>query len=133
VSADKSHWYIAPYFLVDDVVSTANWYRDKLGFSYNRFWGEPESFCMVHRRSVTIMLSQSREERTPLRPNNSIGNLGIWDAYLWIDDADAYMAELKSRGVEIDRDICDREYEMRDFEIVDPNGYRLCFGHNISK
>lgn len=31
-------WTIAPYFIVDDVVSTANYYRDKLGFSYDRIW-----------------------------------------------------------------------------------------------
>lgn len=34
----KRRWAIAPYFHVDDVVSTANWYRDKLGFAYDRFW-----------------------------------------------------------------------------------------------
>ena len=26
-------WRVAPYFIVDDVVTTANFYRDKLGFS----------------------------------------------------------------------------------------------------
>jgi len=25
-------WSIAPYFIVDDVVTTANYYRDTLGF-----------------------------------------------------------------------------------------------------
>jgi hypothetical protein len=30
-------WNIAPYFIVDDVVGTANFYRDKLGFFYVRF------------------------------------------------------------------------------------------------
>ena len=38
-------WTIAPYFIVDDVVETANFYRDKLGFSYERFWGDPPRFC----------------------------------------------------------------------------------------
>ena len=39
--ASPPHWAIAPYFIVDDVVTTANYYRDKLGFHYERFWGEP--------------------------------------------------------------------------------------------
>ncbi len=26
--------------------------------------------------------------------------------------------------------ICDREYDMREFDIEDCNGFRLCFGHN---
>ena len=44
---DQQRWYIAPYFIVDDVVTTANYYRDKLGFHYDRFWNEPPAFCMV--------------------------------------------------------------------------------------
>jgi len=54
---DRQTWNIAPYFIVDDVVSTANYYRDKLGFHYDRFWGEPPSFCMVKRNGIVIMLS----------------------------------------------------------------------------
>ena len=32
--ANPPRWNIAPYFIVDDVVTTANYYRDKLGFQY---------------------------------------------------------------------------------------------------
>src|SRR2546428_3004028 len=28
---------------------SANYYRDKLGFRYERFWNDPPSFCMVKR------------------------------------------------------------------------------------
>jgi hypothetical protein len=61
-------WRIAPYFFVDDVVKTANDYRDQLGFEYERFWGEPPAFCMVYRRGVVIMLAQL-EQKGGLRPN----------------------------------------------------------------
>ena len=57
-SAGRPRWSIAPYLIVDDVVATANYYRDKLGFRYERFWGEPPCFCMVCRGGVIIMLSQ---------------------------------------------------------------------------
>jgi bleomycin resistance family protein len=40
-------WNVAPYFIVDDVVAAANFYRDKLGFDYERFWGDPPCVCMV--------------------------------------------------------------------------------------
>ena len=121
-------WYVAPYFIVDDVIATANYYRDKLGFTYDRFWGEPPAFCMVRRRGVIIMLSQL-EERGLMHPNN-LGDpeRGAWDAYIWVDDSDALYTEFKSRGVTIVRDICDQIYGCRDFEVEDCNGYRLCFG-----
>ncbi len=40
----RPRWTIAPYFIAGDVVATANYYRDKLGFVYERFWNEPPSF-----------------------------------------------------------------------------------------
>ena len=130
-SAGRPRWSIAPYLIVDDVVATANYYRDKLGFRYERFWGEPPCFCMVRRNGVVIMLSQL--ERTGvMRPNRLVDpEKGAWDAYVWIDDADALHAEYKSKGVKIARDVCDQPYGCRDFDVEDWNGYRLCFGQDI--
>ena len=129
--SNKSRWGIAPYFFVDDVVSTANYYRDKLGFHYERFWNEPPSFCMVKRSGVVIMLAQN-EKAGAVRPNHLVDpECTAWDAYIWIDDADALYAEFKSKGVKIAREICDQPYGCRDFDVEDSNGYRLCFGQDI--
>ena len=57
-SVGGARWSIVPYFIVDDVVATANYYREKLGFHYDRFWGDPPCFCMVTRSGIIIMLSQ---------------------------------------------------------------------------
>ena len=128
---DTSRWSIAPYLIVDDVVFTANYYRDKLGFNYERLWNEPPSFCMVRRSGVIIMLSQL-ERSGVIRPNRFVDpEGGAWDAYVWIEDADALYAEFKSNGVKIVRELCDQHYGCRDFEIEDCNSYRLCFGQVI--
>jgi uncharacterized glyoxalase superfamily protein PhnB len=129
----QPRWSIAPYFIVDDVVATANYYRDKLGFKYERFWGEPPGFCMVYRNGVVIMLSQF--EQTGLaRPNSRVDpERSAWDAYLWVDDADALIAEFRAQGVTIARDICEQPYGNRDFDVEDCNGYRLCFGHSTQQ
>jgi predicted enzyme related to lactoylglutathione lyase len=128
---DRPRWYIAPYFIVDDVVATANYYRDKLGFQYERFWGEPPSFCMVKRNGIVIMLAQL-ETTGVMRPNQMVDPEGsAWDAYIWIDNADAIWSEFKVKGVKIVREICDQSYGCRDFEIEDCNGYRLCFGQDL--
>ena len=124
-------WHIAPYFIVDDVVSTANFYRDKLGFSYERFWNDPPSFCMVKRNEIVIMLAQW-EEPGLMRPNHMADSEGsAWDAYVWIDNADELYAEFRSKGVTIAREICDQFYGCRDFDVEDCNGYRLCFGQDL--
>jgi predicted enzyme related to lactoylglutathione lyase len=122
---------IAPCFVVDDVVATANHYRDKLGFGYDRFWNEPPSFCMVWRNGVVIMLARL-EQPGVMRPNRLVDpEGGAWDAYIWIDNADALNAEFKSKGVKITRDICNQPYGCRDFDVEDGNGFRLCFGQHI--
>ena len=129
--ANPPRWNIAPYFIVDDVVTTANYYRDKLGFQYERFWGEPPCFCMVQRSGIVIMLAQF-EKTGVMRPNHTVEpERGAWDAYIWIDNADALHAEFKSKGVAIARGICDQPYGCRDFDVEDCNGYRLCFGQNL--
>ena len=129
---DKT-WSVAPYFIVDDVVSTANFYRDKLGFNYDRFWGEPPCFCMVKRSGIVIMLAQL-ETTGVMRPNSTVDpEGGAWDAYIWIENADALYSEFKSKGVTIARDICDQEYGCRDFDVLDCNGYRLCFGQDTEE
>jgi uncharacterized glyoxalase superfamily protein PhnB len=126
----KMRWSVAPYFIVDDVVVTANFYRDNLGFHYERFWGDPPCFCMVSRGGIIIMLSQLAEAGR-MRPNRLVDpNSEAWDAYVWVDDADALCSEFRAKGVKIARALCDQPYGNRDFDIEDCNGYRLCFGHN---
>jgi predicted enzyme related to lactoylglutathione lyase len=126
-----ARWSIAPYFFVNDVVAAANYYRDKFGFSYSRFWNEPPSFCMVSRSGVVIMLAQNNQPGA-IRPNRKVDPEGeAWDAYVWIDDADQLHTEFVSKGVKITRAPCDQPYGCRDFDVEDCNGYRLCFGQNL--
>jgi predicted enzyme related to lactoylglutathione lyase len=129
--AEHPHWNIAPYLVVDDVVATANYYRDRLGFDSDRFWNDPPSFCMVRRNGVCIMLAQL-EQAGVMRPNRLVDpEGGAWDAYIWVDNADALIAEFKAKGVKITRHVSDRPYGCRDFDVEDCNGYRLCFGQDM--
>jgi catechol 2,3-dioxygenase-like lactoylglutathione lyase family enzyme len=43
-----------PIFLVKDVVKAAEYYRDVLGFRFDRYWGEPPCFCTVWRDAVEV-------------------------------------------------------------------------------
>lgn len=132
MSGTKPRWSVAPYFIVDDVVATANFYRDKLGFRYERFWGEPPCFAMVHRAGITIMLSQP-EKKGMTRPNSIVDpEQTVWDAYVWVDNSDVLYEEFRGKGVKVTRDICDQMYGCRDFDIQDCNGYTLCFGHSTN-
>ncbi len=117
---------VAPVLLVKDVVAAANYYRDKLGFTYERFWGEPADFCMVNRDNLTVMLSQVTAE-TEVVPNWKVVDK-MWDAYFWVDDAEALYEEYQQSGATIDYTLVLKPYGMKEFGVQDLDGHDLAFG-----
>lgn len=119
----------APILLVKDVVASANYYRDKVGFSYERFWGEPPSFCILWRDKFHLMLGQVEDPKAIVPHYKVVENL--WNAYFWVDDAAALYAELKARGAIIDYELCEQPYGCREFGIQDLDGYDIAFGQDL--
>jgi len=128
---DQELHSIAPYFIVDDIYQSAEFYRDKLGFHFDRIWGEPPQFVIVRRDHIVIML-KSVGTSGHCRPNHRVNSDACWDAYIWVQDADSLYEELQSRGARITRKIENAEYGCRDFDVEDNSGYILCFGQNLS-
>lgn len=116
----------APVLLVKDVVASANYWRDRVGFTYDRFWGEPPCFCILERDGLQLMLSQVREA-ADIRPNWTIVDK-MWNVYFWVDDAVALYAELQQRGATIDYSLYDAPHGCREFGIQDLDGYDIAFG-----
>jgi catechol 2,3-dioxygenase-like lactoylglutathione lyase family enzyme len=121
---------VAPYFLVDDVFATAEFYRDALGFRFDEFFGAPPSFTIVERDDVRIFFRQVRPARPPAaRPNRDL--MGeTFDAYIYVSDVDDLAAELRAKKVEIIEGPIDRVYDMRELLVRDCNGYVLAFGQD---
>jgi catechol 2,3-dioxygenase-like lactoylglutathione lyase family enzyme len=118
----------APYFLVDDVFATAEFYRDILGFTFDEFFGEPPSFAIVKRDDVRIMLRQVRPARPPsARPNRSVMD-ETFDAYVYVSNVDQLARELRAKRADIVEGPIDRIYNMRELLVRDCNGYVLAFG-----
>lgn len=127
----RDRWSVAPVLIVGSVAATADYYRDVLGFTYDRLWGDPPSFCMVRRAGIIVMLSQLGGTDA-VRPNSAVDpEHEAWDAYIWVSDADALHAEFAAKGARITRHVCTQPYGCRDFDVEDLNGYRLCFGHPL--
>ncbi len=119
----------APILLVKDVVKSAEYWRDKVGFSYSRFWGEPPAFCMPQRDGHVIMLSQAPKDHV-IVPHWKIVDK-MWNAYFWVDDVDAIHAELVERGAAIDYGLCIQPYDVKEFGIQDLDGHDIAFGQDL--
>lgn len=117
---------VAPYFLVPDVVATSGHYRDVLGFSFDRYYGDPPSFCIVSRDGIALMLKQAEGAE---RQRCSAGSAPTVDAYIWVTDLAALAAELHDRGADIVTEPASRSaYQGREMHVRDLDGRIICFG-----
>ena len=119
----------APVLLVEDVVESANYYRDKLGFCYDRIWGEPPSFCILGRDDFNVMLKQVDYAKHIVPHFKVVENM--WNIYFWVDDVETLYRDFRERGAKIDYDLCDQPYGCREFGIQDRDGYDVGFGQDI--
>lgn len=119
----------SPNFLVADVVRAAEYYRDALGFAFERYWGEPPCFAIVWRDRSQIMLRQAPSGTEP-QPNRAL-DPEAWDAYIYVNDADAYHAELAAKGADILSAPTNQPHGCREFVVRDPDGHALCFGQDL--
>jgi uncharacterized glyoxalase superfamily protein PhnB len=115
----------APVLLVRDLVAAAHHYRDALGFTYDRFWGEPPNFVILNRDGLSLMLSLAPPGHA-ITPHWRVN--GIWNAYFWVQGVDALYAEFKTRGAKIDYGLADKPYGVREFGIQDLDGHDIAFG-----
>lgn len=116
-----------PQFTVTDVVQTAEYYRDILGFQIADYFGSPPVFAIVWRDKVEIFFN--RAEQSEVRTGRA---QGAYDAYIRIIGVEAFAAELRTRGAEILEGPVVRVYEQRELVIRDCNGLVLAFGENVS-
>lgn len=122
--------FSAAVFLVSDVGAAARWYREMLGFEFDTFpASEPFEWASVRRDNAEIMLQRSEGYRKPDLDPLRAG--GVWNAYFHVSGVDELFDSVKERAL-IRRVPRDQPYQLREFEIADPNGYVLVFGENIA-
>ena len=117
---------ICPTFVVKDVVATAEYYRDVLGFKILGYFLDPPVFAMVARDVAEIHFGKIDANSEPAP--NSVRRKGLGtDAYIWTNDLDALHAELKERGANITEGPIQRVYNCLELVVEDLNGFRLVF------
>jgi catechol 2,3-dioxygenase-like lactoylglutathione lyase family enzyme len=122
---------ISPCFIVSNVVQTMTFYCDKLGFE-TRFQEPAEDpfFAIVGRNGTQIFLKA--EGGVQPVPNHTRHRFMRLDAFIYVQEPDALVAEFASRGVAFSVPLQDTNDDLRGFEIRDPDGYTLFFGRPIA-
>lgn len=117
---------IATQFVVNDVVATAEYYRDTLGFEILGYFADPPVYAMVARDGVEMHFGKT-DGRAADESSTQYRRVGF-DAYIWVDDINALFDELTASGADIVEGPVKRVYESTEVEIRDCNGFKLVFG-----
>jgi catechol 2,3-dioxygenase-like lactoylglutathione lyase family enzyme len=114
---------VAPQLVVEDVVATAEYYRDVLGFEINGYWAQPPVYAIVSRGGVEIHFGRAEQNGT----SNSAVRSGSFDLYIWVDDIGRLYGELEDAGANIVEGPVKRVYESTEVVVKDLNEYLLVF------
>jgi len=122
---------IIPFFIVENLQASLDFYQSKLGFEIEHKGGgngECEDFwAMVRRDGVMVMLKAIAPGIHP-QPNHSRHEWAAWDAYIYTSDPDSLYEEYVGRDAPMHKHLKDTTDGLRAFEVIDNNGYVLCFG-----
>lgn len=116
---------LQPVLAVHDVAQTVSFYCDRLGFDLDFLYGDPPQHAAVAAsdwspEAVTLQFAQV-PVGTPLA-------LTGW-CYIFVEAGiDALYEAYVAAGVEIIRPLQTFPWGMREFDILDCNGYQLRFG-----
>ena len=125
---------ISPFFIVSHVPSSLLCYRDRLGFEITFQGPSPDDifFGIVRRGGAEILFKEIGVTPVPNCTRDIKKGIVRWDAFVHVPDIDALAAEFAARNVEFFKSLKDSEDGddgLRGFEIRDPDGYILFFGH----
>ncbi len=115
---------VAPVFPVTDVGRSVDYYRDALLFEVAFEWAdsddEPVRYAILQNGDTEVHLTEAETARETI-------------AYFFVDSVAGYYAAVKGKGAKITSEIKDYPWEMREFEVADPDGNRLIFGEHLSR
>jgi predicted enzyme related to lactoylglutathione lyase len=116
--------------LVADIDRAAAYYRDRLGFTCERY-GDPPDFLVAKRDDAVVLMALCQE------PDRIIPNWrivpNVWNVYIRVDDVEAIYAEFQRRGAPIDYSLYDAPSGFREFGVQDPDGHDIAVGQPIDR
>ena len=128
---------VTPNLIVSDIDRSAAFYRDLLGFSVVTTVPEqaPFVFVWLQRGGVSVFLNAraAAEADLPLWAGRSAGGLSMFmmlEADSVAAGIDALFGAIESQATVV-MPLKDQFYGMREFGILDPDGYVIFFAQRI--
>ena len=124
---------LSPILWTKDLQGTIAFYEKVLGFQGQSHF---PNFVSLSRQSVEIMFIVPQDEPDDCKdPSNKEAffpkAILTGSLYITTEDVDKLWEFVQNIAI-VKSSLADREYLMRDFSILDNNGYELVFGQDIS-
>jgi catechol 2,3-dioxygenase-like lactoylglutathione lyase family enzyme len=112
--------HAATIFPVTDIRRSLEFYTEKLEFDKKFEWGEPPTYIVLKEGGVSIHLVKRNDSLMPSKDHTAL--------YIFVHDiAQVYDKCLRAK-IKILNQPEVRDYKMKDFDIMDPDGYIITFG-----
>jgi len=113
--------HAASVFEVTDIGKSIDFYTKLLPFNLTFSWGNPTEYAVLKKGGVSIHLTARPEKHTKeIKPSH---------IYIFVYDIDSTFNLCKDSGIKVISQLDDRDYKMKDFDIVDLDGNIITFGN----
>ena len=113
--------------MVRDIAASLKFYQQILGFERQITVPEQEPFVFVAMGTddVEIFLNKSESPKAPLPGGISL--------YVEVSGLEQLLSRIQQESITIEIPLNETFYGMREFAVLDPDGYMLIFAERISK
>lgn len=123
-SANYSH--CIPFLPVKDLRETIKYYKENLGFTEEWLWGDPPSDAGVSRDGLNLLFVENPEHLAMINTEKH-----RMEICLFVSNVDVIYHEIRSKNVIILSELKNEPWQVREFSILDCNGYKLRIGEGI--
>ena len=126
----SSYQRAVPVLQAANVETSLRWYVDVLGFTANTFpQSPPYSFAILRRDDAEIMLQAAHEPSIASSSKRVADPEFRWSVYLRISGTSVLdVAAAVEKKAQLLRGPEKMFYGLVEFEVCDPDGYRICVG-----
>jgi len=121
MGTEAKFWAVVPVLATTDVIKTAEYYRDVLGFAVDDTFSSPE-WTMLWADQCQLFLSLN-----PTAARTAAGQ----QVLICVPGVDEMYEKHKANGANIVSDLKDQPWGLREYTVEDPNGYHLTFEAHI--
>jgi hypothetical protein len=115
-------------FPTQDIIKTANFYEQKLGFKAALYLNSTEPHICLYRDTTEIILTKTNGKK--VIPNRELYGYG-YDAYFITKNQEELQEELINCNVKIVRSLDNTDYNNKEFVIEDIDGRWIAFGIKV--